>query len=115
MLKAVLIANQSDPGLSLSDFLNGIKILINDAAGLPWEVLSAAISQLAGSFMIDKIPVLVYPVSYLEAKGVPFEKRYNLWIIDGHYAREYSEYMMENSKLRLRFIIRALMKRYLKT
>jgi len=51
----------------------------------------------------------------LEAKDVPFEKLYNLWIIDGNYAREYSEYMMENVKLRLRFLIRALMKKYLKT
>jgi hypothetical protein len=115
MLKAVLIVDQSDPGLSLSDFLNGIKIIVNDEAGLPWEALSAAISQLVGLFTIDKIPILVYPSSYLEAKDVPFEKLYNLWIIDGHYAREYSEYMMENVKLRLRFLIRALMKKYLKT
>jgi len=115
MLKATLIANQSDPGLSLSDFLNGIKILVNDTAGLPWEALLSAISQLTGLYEIDKIPLLVYPSSYLEAKGVPFEKRYNLWIINGHHAREYSEYMMENAKLRLSFLIRALMKKYLKT
>ncbi|MCK9392200.1 MAG: hypothetical protein M0Q01_11620, partial [Syntrophales bacterium] len=114
MLMAALIVNQSDPGLSLSDFLNGIKILVNDAAGLPWEALSAAISQLAGLFTIDKIPLLVYPSSYLEEKGVPFEKRYNLWIINGHHAREYSEYMMKNAKLRLSFLIRTLMKKYLK-
>ena len=113
-LKAVLIVNRSDPGLSLSDFLNGIKILVNDAAGLPWEVLSAAVSQWSGFYKIDKIPLLVYPSHYLEDKGVPFEKRYNLWIIHGHYAREYSEYMMENSKLRIRFLIRFLIKRYLK-
>ena len=93
MLKAVLIVNQSDPGISLSDFLNGIKIIINDEAGLPWEVLLAAISQLAGSFTIDKIPVLVYPSSYLESKGVPFKKKYNLWILDAYYGREYGEYM----------------------
>lgn len=113
-LKAVLVVNRSDPGLSLSDFLNGIKILVSDAAGLPWEILSAAISQLAGCYRVDKIPLLVYPLSYLEEKGVPFEKRYNLWIIDGHYAREYSEYMMDNSKLRIRFLIRFLVKKYLK-
>jgi hypothetical protein len=93
MLKAVLIVNQSDPGLSLSDFLNGIKIIVNDEAGLPWERLSAAISQLAGSFTIDKIPVLVYPSSYLEKKSVPFKKKYNLWILDVYYARECIEYM----------------------
>jgi hypothetical protein len=93
MLKAVLIVNQSDPGLSLSDFLNGIKIIVNDEAGLPWEILSAAISQLVGSFTIDKIPVLVYPSSYLEEKSVPFKKKYNLWILDVYYARECIEYM----------------------
>jgi hypothetical protein len=56
-------------------------------------MLSAAISQLAGRFTIDKIPVLVYPSSYLEAKGVPFEKKYNLWILDVYYGKEYGEYM----------------------
>jgi len=113
-LKAVLIVNRSDPGLSLSDFLNGIKILITDTAGLPWEVLSSAVSQWSDFYKIDKIPLLVYPSHYFEEKGVPFEKQYNLWIIDGHYAREYSEYMMENSKLRIRFLIRFLIKKYLK-
>ena len=40
--------------------------------GLPWEALSAAISQLAGSFTIDKIPLFVYPSSYLEAEERSF-------------------------------------------
>ncbi|KUG21483.1 hypothetical protein ASZ90_008766 [hydrocarbon metagenome] len=93
MLKAVLVENQSDPGLNLSDFLNGIKVIVNDEVGLPWEILSAAISQLVGRFAIDKIPVLVYPSSYLESKGVPFKKKYNMWILDVYYARECVEYM----------------------
>ena len=114
MLKAVLIVNQSDPGISLSDFLNGIKILVNDSIGLPWEHLSAAISQLAGSFTIDKIPLFVYPSSYLEMKGVPFLKKYNLWILDVNYGREYGEYMMANTKMRLKFLIRFLIRKYLK-
>ncbi len=114
ILKAVLIVNQSDPGLSLSDFLNGIKIIVNDAYGLSWETLSAAISQLAGSFTIDKIPILIYPTSYLEAKGVPFGKQYNLWILDAYYGREYGEYMMANTKIRLKFLFRFLIRKYLK-
>jgi hypothetical protein len=114
-LKAMLVVNRSDPGLSLSDFLNGIKILVNDAAGLPWEILSAAVSQLAGCYRLDKIPLLVYPSSYLEALGIPFEKRYNLWIMDVYYGREYGEYMMKNTKLKFSFLVRFLMKKYLKT
>jgi len=114
MLKAVLIVNQSDSGLSLSNFLNGIKIIVNDADGLPWEALSSAISQLVGSFTIDKIPILVYPSSYLESKEVPSKKQYNLWIMDVHYGREYGEYMMANTKMRLKFLIPFLIKKYLR-
>jgi hypothetical protein len=114
MLKAVLIVNQSDPGLSLSDFLNGIKIIVNDEAGLPWEALSAAISQLVGSFTIDKIPILIYPTSYLEEKGIPSKKQYNMWILDVHYGREYGEYMIANTKMQLKFLIRFLIRKYLK-
>lgn len=90
------------------------QILITDAAGLPWEVLSTAVSQWSDLHKSDKIPLLVYPSRYFEEKEFLLKKYYNLWIIDGHYAREYSEYMMENSKLRIRFLIRFLIKRYLK-
>jgi len=113
MLKAVLIANRSDPGFSLSDFLNGIKIVVNDGT-MPWEVLSSAISQLAGLFTIDKIPVLVYPESYLESKSVTVEKHYNLWIMDTNYGREYGEYMMASTKVKLKTLIHFLVKKYLK-
>ena len=113
-LKAVLVVNHSDPGLSLSDFLNGIKVIVNDESGLPWETVSAAVSQLAGSFTIDKIPILVYPSHYLEGKGVPVKKTYNLWILDVHYGREFFEYMMENTKMKIKFLIPLLMKKYLK-
>jgi hypothetical protein len=114
MLKAVLIVNQSDSGLSLSDFLNGIKIIINDADGLPWEMLSAAISQLVGSYTIDKIPILVYPSSYVESKEVSSKKQYTLWVMDVNYGKELSEYFVENTKHRFKSLIRFLVRKYLK-
>jgi len=114
MLKAVLIVNQSDSGLSLSDFLNGIKIIVNDADGLSWEALSSAISQLVGSYTIDKIPILVYPSSYLESKEVSSKKQYNLLIMDVNYGRELSEYMTAETKLRLKSLIRFLIRKYRK-
>jgi hypothetical protein len=114
MLKAVLIVNQSDSGLSLSDFLNGIKIIVNDADGLPWEALSSAISQLVGSYTIDKIPILVYPSSYLESKEVSSKKQYNLLIMDVNYGRELSEYMAAETKHKLKSLIRFLIRKYLK-
>jgi len=91
-LKAVLIVNQSDAGLSLSDFLNGIKILVTDAQGLPWPVLKAAVTRLAGVYAIDSIPLLVYPSDYFKIQNVACEKRYNLWIMDMDHGRDYVEY-----------------------
>ncbi|PKN18069.1 MAG: hypothetical protein CVU71_11145 [Deltaproteobacteria bacterium HGW-Deltaproteobacteria-6] len=113
-LKAVIIVNKSNVGLSLSDFLNGLKILVTDAAGLPWPILSAAIAQVAAeNYKMDQIPVLIYPSDYFKAQDVSIpEKKYNLWIIHAHYAREYSEYMMENIKFRIRFIIRLFLKKF---
>jgi len=98
-LKAVLIVNQSDPGLSLSDFLNGIKILATDAQGLPWPVLQAALSRVAGDYQIDQIPLLVYPADYFQLQNVPCEKRYNLWIMDLDHGREYVEYRYGKHKV----------------
>ncbi len=98
-LKAVLIANQSDAGLSLSDFLNGIKILATDAEGLPWPVLQAAVSRLTGDYTIDQIPLLVYPANYFQVQNVPCEKRYNLWIMDLDHGREYVDYRYGKHKV----------------
>jgi hypothetical protein len=44
---AVLIVDQSDLGLNLLELLNGIKILVTNTKGLPWDILSIAIGQLA--------------------------------------------------------------------
>jgi hypothetical protein len=111
-LKAVVVVNRSDVGLSLSDFLNGLKILVTDTTGLPWPVLSAAISQTADRYRMDHVPVLIYPSDYFKVQDVSVsEKKYNLWIIDAHHAREYSEYMMENIKFRIKFVIRLFMKK----
>ena len=97
-LKAVLIVNKSDAGLSLSDFLNGIKIIINDAAGVPWPVLQAAVSRLARDYQIDQIPLLVYPANYFQMQNVVCEKRYNLWIMDMDHGRDYVEYRYGKQK-----------------
>jgi len=57
---------------------------------------------------------MIYPSNYLETKGVACEKRYNLWIMDANYGLQYGEYMLDNTKLKLKFIIRFLMRKYLK-
>ncbi len=41
-------------GINLSDLLNGIKVIVLEPDKLPWEVLSAAVNNLAGVFTAEK-------------------------------------------------------------
>lgn len=91
--RAILMADQSELGLNLSELLNGIKIFVMNPEDLPWHILSTAISQLTGVYKMDKVPILFYPLQYVKAKGIPYEKLYQLWILSVRYAREYLEYM----------------------
>jgi hypothetical protein len=100
-LNAVLIVNQSDLGLNLSELLNGIKILVTNPEDLPWKVLSVAISQLIGVYNMEKVPVMFYPMEYVEANDIPYEKKYYLWVMNVQYGNEYMEYIQR--KLRIRY------------
>ncbi|MBW2596147.1 MAG: hypothetical protein JRC93_09260 [Deltaproteobacteria bacterium] len=113
-LKAVLIVNQSDFGLNLSELLNGIKIIVTDPHGLPWEALSSAIDQLADIYKVDSIPVLIYPHTYLEGIDVTYEKQYYMWIMDTQYGADYLEYMKNKTKIKLRYALKFFIRRYLK-
>jgi len=97
----VLIVDQSDLGLNLSELLNGIKILVTNPENLPWKVLSVAISQLTGVYNMERIPVMFYPLEYVETNDIPYEKKYYLWVFNVQYGNEYMEYIQR--KLRIRY------------
>jgi len=92
-LLAVLVANQSDLGFNLSELLNGIKTLVVRPDKLPWNVLSVAISMLAGQYPTEKVPVLFSPVEYVRDRKIPFEKQYVMWVLNVQYGNEYMEYI----------------------
>jgi len=110
-LKAVLVVNHSSPGLSLSEFLNNIKVIVTDPAGLPWEVLTAALAHLAPEFQTEIVPLLIYPANYPSEQGLKVDRQYQLWIIDTQYAKEYLDYMEDKTKITLRFIINHLLRK----
>jgi hypothetical protein len=99
-LKAVLIVNQSDVGVSLSELLNSIKIIVIDTECLPWKVLSLAIAYLTGVYQLDSIPLLIYPSIYSDIMNIPCEKRYQMWILNAlHHPNEFVKYMQQRFKL----------------
>ena len=81
-LKAVIMVNVSDIGLNLSDLTRCIQVFVIDPDQLPREIFYRAVSGLSANFGTEEIPVLVYPVSYTENQSIPFEKRYNLWVLN---------------------------------
>jgi hypothetical protein len=97
---AFFIVNQSDMGFNLSDLLNGIKIIVLEPDKLPWGKLSAAVNQLSGMFTTEKIPLLIFPASYLASQNIAEEKQYSLWILQLRYASDdYLLYMDSLMKL----------------
>jgi hypothetical protein len=98
-LNAVLIVNQSDLGINLSELLNGITIVITNPEDLPWNVLSTAIGQLTGVYSMERVPVLFYPSDYVKQENVPYEKYYQLWILNVRYGNEYMEYMQRRFRM----------------
>jgi hypothetical protein len=92
-LCALLVSNHSNFGFNLSELLNGIKVLVAKPEILPWSVLSVAIAQLAGDHHLERIPILFHPTTYVEGKEIPYEKLYQLWILNVQRGNEYMEYI----------------------
>jgi hypothetical protein len=92
-LNAILIVEQSDMGLNLSELLNGIKVFVINPHGLPWKVLSTAIGQLAPLYDMHKVPVLIFPYEYADAHDIPYEKKYQLWIYDVRFVSRFKEFL----------------------
>jgi hypothetical protein len=99
-LKSILIVNQSDVGVNLSDLLNGIKVIAIDSENLPWEVLSVAAAQLTGVYNLDSIPLLIYPSDYSDAVKIPSEKKYQLWITYMRHSNKFLEYVQRHFRMR---------------
>jgi hypothetical protein len=74
--------------------------LVTNPEDLPWNVLSIAISQLAGIYHMDRVPILFYPFDYVTAKKIPYEKQYQLWVLNVQHGNEYLEYMKKKFGIR---------------
>ena len=99
-LKAVLIVDESEPGLNMSDLLNSIKILITNVEGLSWEVLSMAINKLCRVYKTNKIPILTYPSECMKPKNSSYKiKKYILWGYDARYVMMFIKYMEKTFRM----------------
>ena len=92
-LIAIVMLNQSDIGLNLSDLTNSIKVIVIDPDKLSKDVLQAVLSDVVRSSEYGILPVMIYPKECVDLMAIPFEKLYNLWIINLQNTDDYFRYL----------------------
>ncbi len=90
-LKALILANITDIGLNMANLSNCVTVIVIDES-TPRYFIESALSQVAGEYEHQEMPVLMYPVSYAESSSVSFEKTYTLWILNLEYTDPYFKY-----------------------
>lgn len=93
LLKAIIMVTLSDLGLNLSNLTNCIHVIVLDSDDLPLNIFYSHLSQLSHYFEQNEIPVLLYPVSYTETQSMPYEKTYNLWVLNMQNTDDYFRFM----------------------
>jgi len=94
-LKAVVMINVSDIGLNLADLTSNIQVMVVDPDDFTKEIFHCMVSELSTKFEQNEIPVLLYPVEYAENHSIPYEKRYNLWVLNMQHTDYYFKHLKE--------------------
>jgi len=99
-LKAVIIAEESDVAINLSDLLNGFKVLIMDPKTPP-EVVMTAVGHLTRGSGVKSAPLMIYPSTYAKNNGLHNEKDYYLWILNIQHGNAYMKYLARTYRIKL--------------
>lgn len=97
-LKAVIVQEESDVAINLSDLLNGFKVFVLDP-DIPSEVIFAAVENITRAKSSDAYPLLIFPADYARNKNLSSEKHYLLWILNAQHANEFIEYLMSRFRM----------------
>ena len=100
VLKAIVMSNNSDIGLNLSDLTNSTTVYILDSNDLPYNILIQVISIIVTRLAMEDSPVLLYPSEYLKIQEIPYERIYRLWVLNMNSTDHYFRYL----KRLLRFV-----------
>jgi hypothetical protein len=99
-LKAVIVAEESDTAINLSDLLNGFKVFVMDPAIQP-EIIFTAVGSMAKNYPADALPLLIYPAEYASNKGLHSDKQYLMWILDAQIGSDFLEYLGRRFRMNL--------------
>jgi len=93
ILKAMFMINISDNGLNLSELTNSITVYVIDSDNLPFDILDSIIRIISEKLKMEKAPIMVYPIEYMKKEQIPFERIYNLWILNMNNTDNYFRYL----------------------
>jgi hypothetical protein len=94
-LKAVVSVNLMDAVLNFSELANATQLFVVDGAGFTRRDFTMMMSRVAARFALERIPLLVYPCTFLEEIGIPFEKNYVFNVMSMRYWDDYMRYLHE--------------------
>jgi hypothetical protein len=97
-LKAVVLVNRTDIGLNFSELTNATKVFVVDSVGFKKNDFRLIMALVAMKYNLERFPLLVYPVTYLETARIMYEKVYSCNIMSLRYWDEYMRYMREFMK-----------------
>ena len=90
-LKVFFMAAISDAGLNMSDLTSAVHAFILDDE-LERDRFFEALQKISTHYEDEETPVLIHPVSYAEKILVPYEKIYELWVLNMRYSDSYFKF-----------------------
>lgn len=90
-LKAFILVNITDIGLNMANLTNCVTVIVIDES-MPRYCIESAFAHVAREYEHQEMPVLIYPVSYVESHSLPFEKVYTLCIMNLQYTDKFIKF-----------------------
>ncbi|MGB8427104.1 MAG: hypothetical protein WCD88_15060 [Desulfobacterales bacterium] len=92
-LKAIILVNVTDFGFNLSNLTNCIKFIVVDAQGVTKDIFEKAIYGINETYPFEDLTVLVKPIAFVEDIQLPYEKIYNMWVLNTRISDPYFRYL----------------------
>ena len=102
-LTLVLSITRTNMGLNLSELTNSVTIFILNQQHLPFDVFLKVLSWLGGHYPMQQMPIMVLPPDYLKNNRFPYDRIYNLWVLNTGMGDLYAQYL-QNVFFKFKFV-----------
>jgi len=102
-LYLVLSITRTNMGLNLSELTNSATMLILDHQHLPFDVFLKVLSWLGSHYPMQQMPIMIFPADYLKNNNFPYDRIYNLWVLNSGMADLYAQYL-QNVFFKIKFL-----------